>query len=420
MTDFVMPSLGADMESARLTEWLVKPGAAVKKGDVVAIVETHKGAIEVEIFHDGTVAELIAQEGDDVPVGGLLARIAAPGEVAVQPAAARPAAPPPEAAPSPPKAEAKSAPRRAPAPPPPAPPPRPTAPPSTGARAKVSPVARRRAAELGIDPDALTGTGIDASVTLADVELAARTQAAPPAPPPAPAAAAAPRKARSGFDPAEMRKAIAAAMGRSKREIPHYYLTGTIDIGAALAWLEKHNADRTPDERLLPAVLLLKATALALRETPQLNGFWENDAFRPGPGIHVGWAIALRGGGLVAPAIHDADQKPLPELMTALRDLVARARSGGLRSSELTDPTVTVTSLGERGADSVIGVIYPPQVAIVGFGRIAERPWIAGGRVKKRPLVSVSLAADHRASDGHAGGLLLAAIDRLLQEPEKL
>lgn len=416
MTDFVMPSLGADMESARLTEWLVKPGAAVKKGDVVAIVETHKGAIEVEIFHAGTVAELIAQEGDDVPVGGLLARIAAPGEVAVPPAVAKPAVPPLEAAP-PPVVEPKPEPRAAPAPPPPASPPRPAVQPPTGVRAKVSPVARRRAAELGIDPDTLPGTGIDGSVTLADVELAARARAAPAEPP---AEAAAPRKARGGFDPAEMRKAIAAAMGRSKREIPHYYLTSTIDISTALAWLEKHNADKTPDQRLLPAVLLLKAAALALRETPQLNGFWENDAFRPGPGIHVGWAIALRGGGLVAPAIHDADRKPLPELMEALRDLVARARSGGLRSSELTDPTVTVTSLGERGADSVIGVIYPPQVAIVGFGRIAERPWIAGGRVKKRPLVSVSLAADHRASDGHAGGQLLAAIDRLLQEPEKL
>ena len=106
--------------------------------------------------------------------------------------------------------------------------------------------------------------------------------------------------------------------------------------------------------------------------------------------------------------------------MAAVRDLIGRARSGGLRSSELTDPTITVTSLGERGAESVIGVIYPPQVAIIGFGRIADRPWVADGRVKKRPLVSVSLAADHRASDGHVGGLLLSAIERLLQEPDKL
>jgi pyruvate dehydrogenase E2 component (dihydrolipoamide acetyltransferase) len=166
--------------------------------------------------------------------------------------------------------------------------------------------------------------------------------------------------------------------------------------------------------------MLLKATALALTKVPQLNGFWEDGAFRPGPGVHLGWAIALRGGGLVAPAIHDADQKSLPDLMAALRDLVGRARAGGLRSSELIDPSVTITSLGERGADSVIGVIYPPQVAIVGFGRIAERPWVADGEIKKRPLVSVSLSGDHRASDGHTGGKLLAAIEDLLQQPEAL
>ena len=132
----------------------------------------------------------------------------------------------------------------------------------------------------------------------------------------------------------------------------------------ALAWLEDANRERPPTERLLPEVLFPKATALALRKVPELNGFWREDGF--GAGIHVGWAIALRGGGLIPPVIHDADQKSLGELMSALRDLVQRARTGGLRSSELTDPTITVTSLGERGAETVIGVIYPPQVAIVG------------------------------------------------------
>ena len=134
----------------------------------------------------------------------------------------------------------------------------------------------------------------------------------------------------------------------------------------------------------------------------------------------MGWAISLRGGGLVAPAIRDTDKRPLPELMTAMRDLVGRARSGGLRSSELTLPTITVTSLGDRGADSVIGIIYPPQVALIGFGTISPRPWIADGQIVPRPLVTASLAGDHRASDGHQGGLLLNAIARLLQEPQKL
>jgi len=217
-----------------------------------------------------------------------------------------------------------------------------------------------------------------------------------------------------------MRKAIAAAMGRSKREIQHYYLSHTVDLGAALAWLEAFNAAQPVPNRLLPAVLLLKAAALALREVPQLNGTYVDGGFRPGPGIHAGWAISLRGGGLVAPAILDADSRSLPELMSVMRDLVQRARTGGLRSSELSDPTITVTSLGEESVETVFPVIYPPQVALIGYGSVGTRPWVVDGRVEPRPLVTVSLAADHRASDGHIGALLLIAIERLLQEPEKL
>ncbi len=191
-------------------------------------------------------------------------------------------------------------------------------------------------------------------------------------------------------------------------------------VQAAQHWLDAYNAERPPAERLLPAALLLKAAARALQQALQFNGFYENGGFRAGTGIHIGWAISLRGGGLVAPAIHDADRLSLPSLMTALRDLVQRTRAGGLRSSELTDPTITVTSLGERGADTVWGVIYPPQVAIVGFGRIAEQPWVVDGQVGARPLVALSLAADHRASDGHLGGQLLAVIDQAMQNPDKL
>ncbi|MCS6780970.1 MAG: 2-oxo acid dehydrogenase subunit E2, partial [Geminicoccaceae bacterium] len=286
----------------------------------------------------------------------------------------------------------------------------------------------------GVPLERIHGTGPEGAVTVADVEAAARGAAAePPTPPPAPAEAApaaaeaapppaaAKPAARRGFDPAEMRKAIAAAMSRSKREIPHYYLESTVEMRRALAFLEAVNRERPPPERLLPATLLLKATALALREVPELNGFWLEGGFRPGPGIHPGWAIALRGGGLIAPAIRDADRLALPELMARLRDLVARARSGGLKSSELGDATVTITSLGERGAEAVFPVIYPPQVAMVGFGRITTRPWVdeEGGLVA-RPLVRVSLAADHRASDGHLGSRLLAAIEELLQKPEQL
>lgn len=386
MAVFTMPALGADMESGKVVQWLVEPGARVQRGDVVVVVETQKGAIDVEIFLDGVIDQL-APLGQELPVGAALAQVRVEGEAQAAVAAAvppRPAAAPQRTEPAP-AARARS----------------------TGQR--VSPAARQRARALGVDPAALTGSGPDGAVTLADVERAA-----------ARLVSAAPKAPARGFDPAQMRQAIAAAMSRSKREIPHYYLTQSIDLAAATRWLAEYNRDRDPEARLLLAALLLKAVARALAEVPQLNGFWVDGAFSPAAAVHLGWAISLRGGGLVAPAIHDADRRPVEQLMRALRDLVQRARSGGLRSSELADPTATVTSLGERGAESVLGVIHPPQVAMIGFGSVVTRPWVAGERIEPRPVVAASLAGDHRASDGHLGGRLLAAIDRALQQPQTL
>jgi ABC-type antimicrobial peptide transport system permease subunit len=167
-------------------------------------------------------------------------------------------------------------------------------------------------------------------------------------------------------------------------------------------------------------LLLLSAVGRAVAETPELNGFWLNGGFRPADAVHLGVAVSLRGGGLIAPALHDANRKSLDEIMAGVRDLVNRARSGRLRSSEMSDPTITVTNFGERGVDLVHGVIYPPQVALVGFGGVRERPWAAGGMLGVRPVVTATLAADHRASDGHTGSRLLALIDKRLQKPEEL
>ncbi len=386
-----MPALGADMEAGTLVEWLVKPGDRVKSGDIVAVVETQKGAIEVEIFQEGVVSALVVPEGQRVPVGTVLAHIGTGAEPA--PLAVKEAAPPPSAPLAPSFAPAVAPPK----------------PRGEGARVKITPAARRLNATLGVDLSRLMGTGVEGAITRADLEKAAAAHAAARAP-----------AVKRGLDLAEMRKAIAAAMSRSKREIPHYYLSETVDFRAASLWLERFNAEREPTERLLPAVLFLKAAALALHDCPQLNGTYEDGAFHPSSDIHVGWAIALRGGGLVAPAIRDADKRSLAELMAAMRDLVERARRGGLRSSEITSPTITVTSVGDRGAETVTGIIYPPQVAIVGFGRLVTRPWALEGRLESRPVVSVSLAADHRVTDGHIGGLYLAAVARRLQEPEKL
>jgi pyruvate dehydrogenase E2 component (dihydrolipoamide acetyltransferase) len=381
MIEFKLPSLGADMDEGKLLEWKVKPGDRVKRGDLVAVVETPKAAVDVEIWQDGVVQELITKPGETIPVGTVMARLAGAGEAAAPAAAPAVAvAPAPAAAPA-------GAPSRHP----------------------VSPAARKHARELGVDVEKLPGSGPHGAVTVEDVEKAAKG-----APKPVPAAAPPSDKALA------MRKAIAAAMSRSKREIPHYYLSQTIPMQRAVDWLTTYNEKRPVTERVLMGALQLKAVALALKDFPDFNGFWKDNAFQPAQGIHVGVAISLRQGGLIAPAIHDVAELALDELMKALADLVRRARAGSLRSSEMSDPTITVTNLGDQGVDEVFAIIYPPQVAIVGFGRVAPRPWAEDGMIGAVPAVVASLAADHRASDGHRGARFLAAIAARLQEPETL
>jgi pyruvate dehydrogenase E2 component (dihydrolipoamide acetyltransferase) len=401
MSEFRMPSLGADMEFGTLVDWRVKEGDAVKRGDVVALVETEKGVIEVEIFESGVVESLVVRPGEKVPVGTTLALVRADGKGApVQPTPAPIAA---TTVVEKPRTEPKSAEKTAAG----------VAAPEM-VRPRISPLARKRAQELGVDLASLSGTGEDGSISAADVERAATAKStAPTSIQPAP-------PTTKGLDLAAMRRVIAAAMARSKREIPHYYLATSIDMGKALNWLSAENAKRPVTRRLLYSALLIRAVALGLRTAPELNGFWLDDAFKPGEGIHIGVAISLRQGGLVNPAIHDVDKKNLDELMESMLDLVNRARTGHLRSSELADGTITVTNLGEQGVERVFGVIYPPQVALVGFGKITERPVAANGMVGARPVIDATLAADHRVSDGHRGGRFLLAIDRLLQEPEKL
>jgi len=379
MIEFKLPSLGADMDEGKLLEWKVKPGDKVKRGDLVAVVETPKAAVDVEIWQDGVVQELITKPGETIPVGTVMARLAAAGEApAAAPAAAPALAPAPAPAPAP-------------------------------SRHPVSPAARKHARELDVDVEKLPGSGPHGAVTVQDVEQAAKGAAKP-----APAAAPPSDKALA------MRKAIATAMSRSKREIPHYYLSQLVPMQRAQDWLTTYNEKRPVTERVLMGALQLKAVALALKDFPDFNGFWKDNAFEPASGIHVGVAISLRQGGLIAPAIHDVAERSLDELMKALADLVRRARAGSLRSSEMSDPTITVTNLGDQGVDEVFAIIYPPQVAIVGFGRVAPRPWAEDGMIGAVPAVVASLGGDHRASDGHRGARFLAAVAALLQEPEKL
>ncbi len=381
MIEFRMPSLGADMEDGTLREWLVKPGDTVKRGDIIAIVETQKGLIEIEVFSEGKIDRLLIKADQKVPVGTVMALIqgeaqatdqkreAPAAEVNVQPVKAVEILLPPH-------------------------------------RKKSSPLARRIAAENHLDLAELTGTGENGAITKRDVEEAlARKQT---------------QAGENVVDAAaSIRMAVAAAMSRSNREIPHYYLQSRIDMRNAMQWLAETNKQRPAEKRLLPAALLLKATGKALRDVPQLNATWE-DGIRLKNEINIGFVVSLRTGGILVPAIREVDRKSVDEIMQVLADIITRARGLKLRSSELSESTVTVTSLGENSAETVFGVIYPPQVALIGFGEITEQPWAENGMLGIRPVLVATLAADHRATDGATGSRFLSALRNHLQHPAEL
>jgi pyruvate dehydrogenase E2 component (dihydrolipoamide acetyltransferase) len=379
-----MPSLGADMDKGIIARWLVSVGSHVKRGDVIVDVETDKGTIAVEIWESGDVEKILVEAGQEVPVGAVLAKIKGV-ELASQPLTEASVL-----------AAGKSV----------------TAP--SDRRIRASPLARRLAAASGIDLAQVKASGIGGAITRADVESAASTTKSLVAPVQAPRVVA----VDDAMD--RMRRAIGAAMTKSKREIPHYYLRTDINVSKAMAWLGEENRRRVVTDRLLPIALFLKATSTALRSFPEFNGFFVDGEYRAEAAVNLGVAIALRSGGLVAPAIVGCEVASLTEVMHKLQDLTGRARRGKLRSSEVDNPTITVTSLGERGVDEVFGVIYPPQVAMIGLGCVRERPWADHGMIGAVPVLTVTLSADHRVSAGHQGSRFLAAIDALLQSPEAL
>lgn len=443
MHQFCMPSLGADMECGTIVEWRVAPGDSVRRGQIVAEVETEKSNIEIEIFDDGRIGEILVPVGVEVAVGTPLATVATADEAV--PTAAdlalsstkTPETPLIDIAPTPtatqgrvtsplvrrlahdlhvdlqtivPSGKASKVTRAdveraaaaathidAPTPSP------------TPSRPRVSPRARRRAAELGIDLDSIAPSKAD-GVIVAD-DLTTET---------APAPRAAPRATPAVRTAAGLSAAVGRLMERSKREVPHYYVSDDIDMTPALQWLERANASRPITERMLSAALLLRAVVRAVHDVPEMNGHYTNSTFCPSGAVHLAIAVALRGGGLVAPVVPNAQDLDLPSLMEAMRDVVDRARAGTLRSRDVEAATITVTNLGDRGAASVFGVIIPPQVAIVGFGRVTERAWAHDGLVGARSIVTASLSADHRVSHGHTGARFLGAISKYLSKPEEL
>lgn len=468
MGEFRMPSLGADMDVGTIIEWLVQPGDPVTRGQIVAVVDTAKAAIEIESFTDGVLQEILVRPGVAVPVGTPLALIGAAGEAsggpepggpsgaASQPLVARPRSGPPAGPRATPPVrhlaqqlgvvlddvegsgpgghvtheDVVRAAERGAAPPVPAP--TPTAGPATPAgaertpapgRLRVTPRARRLAIELGVDLATVAGSGAHGAVLAGDVEDAAARAAGGPRVPatgePHPATGP-PLPPPPTDKKAAMRSAIANLMARSAREIPHYHVTQTMDLGPALTWLRSRNAELPARRRLVPAVLFLRATTIAAQAVPDLNGHWVDGALQRAARVDLGVAIALRGGGLVTPAIADAGALGVDELMAGLVDLVSRARRGSLRQVEMAGATITVSALGETGPDALYGVIFPPQVALVGVGGIVERPWAIDGMLTVRPTTSIVLAADHRASDGRTASAFLAAFAHALEQPEEL
>lgn len=394
MIEFKMPSLGADMEAGTLREWRVKPGDNLKRGDIIADVETQKGIIEVEVFDEGKVDQLLVKENEKVPVGTVLALID-DGSGTAKPETKKKEEPVHE------KQEVPTSSRSIPEKFHPSPV-------IEGNRVKISPLARKIAEDNHIDYHVLKGTGEDGAIVKADVEKVMAQQ-------PSNGEVKGPVKEQTSG----IRAAIAAAMSKSNTEIPHYYLETRIDLTKTLNWLEETNKALSVKDRILPVAVFIKVIANALIEVPELNASWEN-GLQLKQDINPGLVISLRNGGVVIPALHHADKQSISEIMSNLNDIIPRAKALKLRSSELSDATITITSLGDNSSELVYGVIYPPQVALIGIGGIKEEPWAENGMLDVRKVVHVTLAGDHRATDGHTGDRFLKSVNNLLQHPQEL
>ena len=391
MIEFLMPSLGADMEDGTLIEWKKKIGDSVKRGDSIAEVETQKGLIEIEVFDEGIIEKLLIKEGTKVPVGTVMALIS-PIAAAIETKNEKPI----ELHPIEEKASAAIADKTA-----------------KEIHIKASPLAKKIAEENHIDLFQLKGSASDGAITKEDVENAIAQRDSPDT------GKKILETEKSVASSEAIRAAIAAAMSKANREIPHYYLEKRIDLTKALAWLQEANENRKVQSRLLPVVLFIKAIAKSLLDFPDLNAIWDN-GLKPKKEINIGFVVALHNGGIMVPAIHQTNLKTVDEIMEALNDLIPRARAMKLRSSELSDGTITLTSLGDQGADTVFGIIYPPQVAIIGFGGILQKPFAEKGMLGIRSVVNVTLAGDHRATDGLTGSRFLNVLSENLQKPESL
>ncbi len=441
--NITMPALSPTMEEGNLAKWLVKEGDKVKSGDVIAEIETDKATMEVEAVDEGTVAKLVVPAGTEgVKVNALIAVLAADGEdVAAAASGAGSAAPAPKAAAPAEAPKAEAAP--APAPSAPAAAPAPAAASSSGARPFSSPLARRLAKEAGIDLSAVAGTGPHGRVVKSDIEAAvagggakaapAAAAAAPQAAAPAPAAAA-PKGASDEavlklFEQGSyelvphdgMRKTIARRLVESKQTVPHFYVSVDCELDALMALRAQLNdaaprKDGAPAYKLSVNDMVIKAMALALRDVPDANVSWTENAMVKHKHADVGVAVSIPGG-LITPIVRKAEEKTLSVISNEMRDLGKRAKDRKLKPEEYQGGTTSVSNMGMMGVKNFAAVINPPHATILAVGAGEQRVIVKNGEMAIATVMTVTLSTDHRCVDGALGAELLQAFKGYIENP---
>jgi len=430
-TDIVMPRLSDSMEEGTVLRWMKSLGEQVERGEELVEIETDKANMVYEADAGGILIEIVAQEGETLPIGEVIARVGEPGEkppgdgAAARREAPRPPAAEPSAAASP--SSAPEAPLTAPTQPSTGAAEAPAAPPPSGdGRLKASPLARRIAREKGLDLTALSGSGPGGRIVKADVERAAvaGVEAAPEREPAAPAAPTPgvrerPETAKgivSREDLTRLQQTVARRMAESKATAPHFYLSVEVDMSRAVEARARLKSDA--GEEIVPSFndMVVKACAIALREHPRANGAYRDGRLELYSRINVGVAVAGQDA-LVVPTVFDADQKGLRQIAAETRGLAQRVRDGTVTPPELSGGTFTVSNLGMFGIDSFAAVINPPQAGILAVGAIAERPVVRDGEITTAQLMPVTLACDHRILYGADGAGFLDRVRKLLEEP---
>ena len=407
--NILMPALSPTMTEGNLARWLKSEGDPVEAGDVIAEIETDKATMEVEAVDEGVLGRIVVPEGSEgVAVNAVIGVLLAEGEDAAAIADA-PAAP--ESAPPPGDAPGSAAPESAPEPAP--------APPARGERIAASPLARRMAAQAGLDLAAIAGSGPKGRIVKADIEAA--LAAGQPAP--APAAAAPARRAARPEAPAPgttrlstMRRVIAERMTESKTTVPHFYLSVDCEVDELLKVRRELNA-RVEPVKISVNDIVIRACALALRDVPAANVSWAGGGSVTQHGaVDISVAVAIPGG-LVTPIVRDADAKGLAEIATEMRELAQRAREARLTPDEYRGGSFSISNLGMYGVKNFDAVINPPQACILAVGAAEPRPVVRDGAIVPATVMSCTLSVDHRVVDGAVGAELLGAIRRYVEYP---